>query len=217
MAVSKDDYVSFQAAGAVDTFTSPKPSAKLSGLEGLVTPTPARAMATPQVAPQASPAPSPGSSSHETPESVQKPFTPDDVPDIKSGKPDPQAGVVRISPTAIYHRMRRVFHPRGSSTKRVSEELVRQWDRKGKGRTSLEQIFQSCGYNPDWFAVKTTIHFYGEPSIIIIVFGKGCNNCNICQSSITISSMAINVNSRNLRSWENYFNKIASFFSRRHL
>ena len=143
----------------------PSPISKPSGPDGMVTPPPVgRPVATPQVARNADPSPGECSSvgSLESPESEGSgwvSFVPDDVPNLQDGKPPPQAGVVRISSTAIYHRMRRIFHPRGSQQKKVSEELVKQWDRKGKGRTSLEQIFQSCGYNPDWFAVVKLHHY----------------------------------------------------------
>ena len=74
----------------------------------------------------------------------------DEIPDVKdTSKPRPQPGVVRLSEPAMYHRMRRIFHPTGSKERRVSEELVRQWDKRGKSRTSLEVLFQSCGFNTD--------------------------------------------------------------------
>lgn len=75
------------------------------------------------------------------------------IPDVKDSEATrPKAGVVRISKEAVYHRMRRVFHPSGSKTKKVSDEMVKQWDKGGKSRRNLEQIFQSCGYDPDWFS-----------------------------------------------------------------
>ena len=72
------------------------------------------------------------------------------IPDVADTvTPAPKAGNIRLSETAIYHRMRRVFHPTGGKGKKVSDELVKQWDKGGKSRKSLEQMFQSCGYNPD--------------------------------------------------------------------
>ncbi|CAK9035518.1 Putative E3 ubiquitin-protein ligase HERC1, partial [Durusdinium trenchii] len=73
------------------------------------------------------------------------------LPDVAdSARPAPKAGEVRISQTAIYHRMRRVMYPKGGKgQKRVSDEVVKQWEKGGKSRKTLEQVFQSCGYNAD--------------------------------------------------------------------
>ena len=75
----------------------------------------------------------------------------DEIPDVQDPKhPHPAPGVVRISAEAAYYRMRRIFHPRGPRPKHtVSQELTKQWDKGGKSRKALEQIFQSVGYSPE--------------------------------------------------------------------
>ena len=73
------------------------------------------------------------------------------IPDVKDGMPKPEAGKIRLTQCAIDNRLRRIFHPRGPRPKRtVSEEMIKLWDKGGKSRKSLEQVFQSCGYDPDW-------------------------------------------------------------------
>ena len=86
------------------------------------------------------------------------------LPDVAdSARPAPTAGEVRISQTAIYHRMRRVMYPKGGKgQKRVSDEVVKQWEKGGKSRKTLEQVFQSCGYNAD-MGLKHVL--FGNPGI----------------------------------------------------
>ena len=60
----------------------------------------------------------------------------------------PTAGKLRVSESALYHRMYRVFHPRNGN-KKVSDAMIKQWDKGGKSRKNLQQVFQACGYNPD--------------------------------------------------------------------
>ncbi len=62
---------------------------------------------------------------------------------------EPKAGQLRLSPTAIDGRMRRVFTPNTKGEYKVSAEIVKQWRTK-KGRKNLQQLFQSCGFNTDW-------------------------------------------------------------------
>ena len=72
------------------------------------------------------------------------------IPDVKDGMPKPEAGKIRLSQCAVDNRLRRIFHPRGPWPRRtVSEEMIKLWDKGGKSRKSLEQVFQSCGYDPD--------------------------------------------------------------------
>lgn len=108
-----------------------------------------RAVASPQTAPTTVTTPT----SVPSPQSENSDVSDSAIPDVKDSEAKrPKAGVVRLSNEAIYHRMRRVFHPTGTKSKKVSDELVKQWDKGGKSRKNLEQIFQSCGYSPDWFS-----------------------------------------------------------------
>lgn len=61
----------------------------------------------------------------------------------------PVPGKLRLSQEAIASRLRRVFTPNVRGEYKVSAEIVEQWRKKGKGRTSLEQLFQSCGFSRD--------------------------------------------------------------------
>ena len=76
------------------------------------------------------------------------PISPASVPVKQEGPPGPEPGKLRLTETAIYFRMRRVFHPQGGK-KKVSDEMVKRWDKGGKPRQNLMKIFQSCGYQPD--------------------------------------------------------------------
>ena len=62
----------------------------------------------------------------------------------------PGPGQMRISETAANSRLKRVFAPNVKGEYKVPMEIVRQWQKKGgKGKKNLQQIFQSCGFNPD--------------------------------------------------------------------
>lgn len=61
----------------------------------------------------------------------------------------PKPGKIRLSQSAIDSRLRRVFQPSVDGKYKVPMEVVKQWQCKRKGRKSLEQIFQSCGFSPD--------------------------------------------------------------------
>ena len=73
-----------------------------------------------------------------------------DILDKQAQRPTP--GVLRISQQAIESRMRRIFTPNVKGEFKVSAEIVQQWKGKKKGRKSLEQLFQSCGFDTDWFS-----------------------------------------------------------------
>ena len=63
----------------------------------------------------------------------------------------PTAGKIRISQEAIDARLRRVFTPNIKGQYKLSAAIVEQWKSKKKNaRKGLEQLFQSCGFNPDW-------------------------------------------------------------------
>ena len=44
--------------------------------------------------------------------------------------------------------MRRVMAPNVKGEYKVSAEIIKQWQNK-RGRKSLQQLFQSCGFSPD--------------------------------------------------------------------
>ena len=114
---------------------------------------PDRREADARTATPATPGPSPGSSSATTSpgaSAISESVDLGDVPDVSDkSHPKPKDGELRVSETAIYHRMRRVFHPKNVTKRKVSEEMVKQFDKGGRSRKSLQQVFQSCGYNPD--------------------------------------------------------------------
>ena len=61
-------------------------------------------------------------------------------------QPRPEPGQIRLSQCAIDNRLRRIMRPRGPNPKRkVSEELMKQFEKGGKARKNLERVFQSCG------------------------------------------------------------------------
>ena len=62
----------------------------------------------------------------------------------------PTPGKLRISAEAVEARMRRVFTPNIRGEFKCSTEIVAQWRDKRKGRKTLQQVFQACGYNVDW-------------------------------------------------------------------
>lgn len=119
---------------------------------GLSDPSPEKPAFSNQVEEEAPRSASQGASDSQTP-SPNPPKLPDPsdcrAPMKQESSPGPVAGELRLSETAVYHRMRRVFHPTGGKKRKVSDEMVKQWDKGGKSRRSLQQIFQSCGYNPD--------------------------------------------------------------------
>jgi hypothetical protein len=76
------------------------------------------------------------------------------VPDIAdSTAPKPDVNMLRLSPEAIDGRLRRVFLPNVKGEHKVSTEIVEQWKSK-KSKGTLRKLFQSCGFNTDWFGGK---------------------------------------------------------------
>ena len=83
-----------------------------------------------------------------------------EVPDIRDTTIEkPQPGQLRISADAVEGRLRRFFTPNVKGEFKVSAEIVQQWKTK-KGRRSLEQVFQSVGFNKDRFCRKWGIALY---------------------------------------------------------
>jgi len=60
----------------------------------------------------------------------------------------PKPGQLRISQTAVEGRLRRLFTPNVSGEYKVSADIVKQWRTK-KGKKNIQQLFQSCGFDPD--------------------------------------------------------------------
>ena len=71
------------------------------------------------------------------------------VPDIldRSIK-RPKAGEVRLSQAAIAARLRRIMKPDRYGSFKVSEAAINDFN-SVKGKKSIQQIFQMCGYCPD--------------------------------------------------------------------
>lgn len=77
-----------------------------------------------------------------------------DVPDIADKTaPRFRKGQHHITPNAIRCRARRIFTPRANGTYKVSDDIYNEWHGKGQPRKNLEDIFRSCGYDPDsrWY------------------------------------------------------------------
>ena len=60
----------------------------------------------------------------------------------------PTPGELRLSQNAINLRLQRVMRVDSKGSCKVSEEIRKQFHCK-KGKLRLQQIFQSCGFNPD--------------------------------------------------------------------
>ena len=76
-----------------------------------------------------------------------------DVNDLTAARPKP--GEIQLSKSAINSRMRRVFTPTLKGKLKVSEQIMQDWQSgpKSKKRQQLEQIFQLCGYDPDFWPI----------------------------------------------------------------
>ena len=90
-----------------------------------------------------------------------------DVPDIDdetAPKPAPQ--VLRISEAAADARLRRVFKPSARTGEfKVSQEIIKQYRRAGKGRKALMKIFETCGYDQEHLPVLCLlISFFSRPA-----------------------------------------------------
>ena len=72
-----------------------------------------------------------------------------DIPEVNDpSAPQPVPGVIRISQKAMESRMRRVFAPNIEGKYKVSSEILQLFKNK-KGKKTLTQIFQSCGFDTD--------------------------------------------------------------------
>lgn len=79
------------------------------------------------------------------------------IPDISDTTiAKPKAGKMRISAEAVEGRLRRIFTPNIKGEYKVSSEIVQQW-RSKKGRKSLEKLFQSVGFSPDWLSKNVDV------------------------------------------------------------
>lgn len=85
-----------------------------------------------------------------TPSSQRSPIPESEMPlldDPNAAKPIP--GQIRLTENAINLRMHRLMKVDSKGNSRVSAEIRKQYHNK-KGKLRLQQIFQSCGYEPDW-------------------------------------------------------------------
>lgn len=79
-----------------------------------------------------------------------------DIPSIDDCAAEkPKVGTIRISASAVESRLRRVFTPNVAGQYKVSSEIVNLWKGGKKGRKSLEQIFQTCGFCVDRVSNQT--------------------------------------------------------------
>ena len=77
-----------------------------------------------------------------------------DVPDITDTTVQkPQPGKLRVSREALERRLHRIFLPNVKGEFKVSQEIITQWKSK-RGKRSLQKLFETCGYNPDWFGKR---------------------------------------------------------------
>ena len=61
----------------------------------------------------------------------------------------PAAGELRLSQCAINQRMSRCFKPNKKTGEyKVSKDILNMWSSRG-GKKKLQQVFQSCGFDPD--------------------------------------------------------------------
>ena len=81
----------------------------------------------------------PGSKEASTPGSIST--------DLESERPTP--GELRLSQNAVNLRMHRMMKVDSKGNSKVSTEIRKQWNSK-KGKLRLQQLFQTCGYDPDW-------------------------------------------------------------------
>lgn len=99
------------------------------------------------------PAEAPGTPSPSSGNGVSTPTSEISIGDIpydgeaNASRPDP--GLLRLSQAAINQRMDRVFKPsKKSGDYKVSQEILSTF-RSKNGKLKLQQVFQSCGYDPD--------------------------------------------------------------------
>ena len=124
-------------AAHVEQSPLPSPCRAKEDREAVVTTTP-------------SPPSSNASNTMTTPGSEQTMPDGDEIPfDGDSSAPRPEAGKLRISPAAINQRMSRVFQPsKRTGEFKVSEQILAMY-RSKNGKSKLQSIFQSCGYDVD--------------------------------------------------------------------
>ena len=84
-------------------------------------------------------------------EIFQVPDVPKDaVPDIQDTNAErPKPGVLLLSKVAIRSRLRRVMTPTAKGGTKVSAAVIADFEKGGKSRKNIEQIFQMCGFNTD--------------------------------------------------------------------
>ena len=85
-----------------------------------------------------------------TPSDQNSPSQESEVPSLDdTGAVKPIAGQIRLSENAINLRMHRLMKVDSKGNSKISAEIRKQYHTK-KGKLRLQQIFQSCGYEPDW-------------------------------------------------------------------
>lgn len=67
---------------------------------------------------------------------------------LADNRPDPK--VLRISEAAADARLRRTMQPSlKDGSFKVSQEVLKQYRKGGKGKKSLMKVFETCGYDKD--------------------------------------------------------------------
>ena len=96
----------------------------------------------------------------------------------------PKAGELLLSENAISLRLRRVFQPNPKTGEfRVADNIRKMYlDKKGKGKTKILQIFQSCGFDPDRVMSKQACPQYFPINI--------CNKKRCCHQADTFILLA---------------------------
>ena len=62
----------------------------------------------------------------------------------------PQPGCLHLSEVAIDQRARRLLTPKANGQKKLSEDVIAMYKAGGKSRKDFFNMFQACGFDPDW-------------------------------------------------------------------
>ena len=62
----------------------------------------------------------------------------------------PQAGSLHLSEVAIDQRARRLLTPKANGQMKLSQDVIAMYKAGGKSRRDFFNMFQACGFDPDW-------------------------------------------------------------------
>ena len=77
----------------------------------------------------------------------------------------PEPGKLHLSENAVNLRLRRVFQPNAKTGEFRVADNIRKLFHDKKGKMKLMQVFQSCGYDPDW-GVEKRVANYLETQVV---------------------------------------------------